>query len=108
MIQQKLVVDRLQDFQGQSFEALSQQNAMFLAAGAARWKQDKKLTPERSKKLLKYVDDAGRMIYDTTRDLLVFRGAFENAHTGEGPRTENYSTILNEKANRMDGLFKVF
>ncbi len=108
LIRTKTVHDRLADFQGQSFETLSQQNAMFLAAGAARWKQETRLTPERSKILLKYIDDAGRKIYDTTKELLVYRGTIGGVEQTEGPRNNRYNGELNDKANRMDGLFKVF
>ena len=86
LIKTKTVHDRLADFQGQSAAALSQQNAKFLEVGAIRWKQETRLTPERAKVLLKYIDDAGDKIYNTTRALLVYRETVDAAQQTEGSR----------------------
>lgn len=104
------IVDHLSEFQGKSFDELRTANQQFLYAGAQRWKQERRLTPELVKSVLDKIDQAGKMVYNTTRSLLIYRGEFEKARLDSEtrPQAGKFNDELNKAANNMDNWFKVF
>jgi phosphatidylserine/phosphatidylglycerophosphate/cardiolipin synthase-like enzyme len=103
------IVNKFSNLTGKSFETLRAENNALLLAGAQKFNQEKRLTPEISKSILDHLDEAGKMIYDTTNDLLVYRGVLDQSRDGDG-RGNTLSEVqrLNNKANAMDNLFKIF
>jgi len=104
------IVDRMANFQGRSFEALRAENEAYLEAAAKRWKQEKRLEKGYAKTILEYIDKGGQKIYTTTRDLLTYRGKFDNAGVDDIIKGESYkfNEQLNQDANSMDDVFKLF
>ncbi|MEQ1722313.1 MAG: phospholipase D-like domain-containing protein [Pseudobdellovibrio sp.] len=100
------IENKMNDFVGKSSQTLRAENEYMLQAGAKRWKQEARLTPERKESILNVLDKAGAKITMTTKKLLTFRGEFDfNNYTNEN----NYiNKELNDIANDFDGTFKVF
>lgn len=105
------IESKMNDFVGKSLAVLRAENEYMLQAFAKRWKQEKRLTPERTESVLNNLDKAGAMINDITSRLILFRGDFEKAGTYvEGGRADsyNFNRELNDLANKYDSMFKVF
>lgn len=109
-IQTGKLKDKMNNYIGKSFESLRAENENDLNLKAKRWKQEKRLTPQRVKYILDTLDKAGAEIYDVTKRLLVFRGEFEHARAiMDGTQgTDKLNSELNDKANKFDAKYKVF
>lgn len=106
------IENRMANFVGKTAQELRGENSYMLDVSAKRWKQEKRLTPERRESILNNLDKAGAKITNTTKRLLVFRDEFDfNRGFGrsEGGNDNYYiNKELNEIANDFDGTFKVF
>lgn len=110
LIAQGLIKERMGNFQGRSFEALRAENEAFLIAGATRWNQAKRLDTNMAKEILEGVDEGGQKIYNVTKELLIYRGEFDNNRMDPEKTGEvfKYNDRLNKEANALDNMFKVF
>ena len=107
----KKIVDKMADNIGKTAEKLAEENSEALTLFAKKYKQEEKMA-KYGHHILKMMNDSGKKIHDTTSALMVYRDTFESAQNnsfeggdkGRWPRTKN----LNEAANTMDDLFKVF
>lgn len=95
------------DFEKKAISTLEAKNQEYLKDAAIKYKKEKNLSEERMIKVMQAMNQAGKVVFDTTNDLLLFRNKFkvlgEDAFKYSEPNAE-----LNKAANEYDNLFKVF
>ncbi|MEK6627535.1 MAG: hypothetical protein AABY53_02825, partial [Bdellovibrionota bacterium] len=102
------IENKINDFIGKTPATLRAENSVMLDISAKRWKQEKRLTPERRETLLNALDRVGLKITTTTKKLVTFRGQFGDIFKTRDNTNFMINKELNDLANGFDGVFKIF